>query len=85
MNYTDSATLIVKTYTAGGALPVPKSVVRVSGVDDENQFVEFSVTTDKDGITPKIVLSAPKKSASLAPSPTQIPYAQYNIEITADG
>ena len=85
MNYTDLGTLTVKTYTAGGALPVAQSIVRVIGVDTENKFIEFSVITDRDGITPKLVLAAPGKSASLSPSPTQAPYAQYNIEITADG
>lgn len=85
MNYTDSGTLTVKTYTAGGALPVAESVVRVIGVDTANEFIEFSVITDRDGITPKLVLSAPSKSESLSPAPSQIPYAQYNIEITADG
>lgn len=85
MNYNDSGTLTVKTYIAGGARPVPESVVRISGVDAENNLVEYSVVTDRDGITPKVILPTPLKSTSLSPSPPQIPYAQYNIEVTAEG
>ncbi len=85
MPYTDSGTMIVKAYTAGGALPVPSTVVRITGGDEENRFVEFSLLTDDDGITPRIPLPSPKKSYSLAPNPSESPYALYNIEVSADG
>ena len=85
MSYNDSGTFIVKAYTAGGALPVPNSVVRVSGADEENAFIEFSLITDVDGMTPRITLPAPAKSDSLTPSPKEIPYSKYNVEITAQG
>lgn len=85
MAYTDYGTMIVKAYTAGGALPVPSTVVRISGADEENRFVEFSLLTDADGITPRITLPSPKKSYSLSPNPNEIPYAVYNVEVSADG
>ena len=85
MSYSNTGTLIVKAYTAGGALPVPKTVVRISGGDEENRFVEFSLLTDIDGLTPRISLPSPLKSASLSPNPQEAPYAQYNIEVSADG
>ena len=85
MSYSDTGTLIVKTYTAGGALPVSDSVVRISGADEENRFVEFSLLTDNDGLTPRITLPSPKKSTSLSPSPSEFPYAKYNVEVSADG
>ena len=85
MQYTDTGTMIVKAYTAGGALPVPSTVVRISGVDEENRFVEFSLLTDEDGITPRITLPSPKKSNSLAPSPSEAAYALYNVEVSRDG
>ena len=85
MSYTDSGTMIVKTYTAGGALPVAKSVVRIRGGEEENRFVEFTLMTDVDGLTPKINLPAPQKNSSLSPNPKEAPYAQYDIEISADG
>ena len=85
MKYTDTGTLIVRTYTAGGALPVTNSIIRITGVDEENRLTEYSLTTDKDGLTEKINLPAPPKSASLSPNETEFPYAQYTIEISADG
>ena len=85
MEYTDTGTLTVKTHTAGGALPVEKSVVRIMGADKENELTEFSVITDIDGLTPRLVLITPSKSASLSPDPIEIPYARYNVEVTANG
>ena len=85
MSYTDSGTFIVKAYTAGGALPVPKSVVRISGADENNGFIEFSLITDVDGLTPRITLPAPQKGDSLTPNPKEFPYSKYNIEISAEG
>jgi len=85
MSYSDTGTMIVKTYTAGGALPVAKSSVRISGGDEDNRFVEFVILTDIDGLTPRISLPSPIKSSSLSPNPSEIPYAQYNIEVTSEG
>lgn len=85
MPYNDTATIIVKTYTAGGALPVSKTVVKINGADEENRFVEYTILTDVDGITPKIPLPAPNKSESLSPGAKEFPYALYDIEVTADG
>ena len=85
MPYSDTGTLIIKTSTAGNALPVAKTVVRISGGDEENRFVEFTFLTDADGLTPRITLPSPPRSASLSPSPSEFPYAQYNIEISAEG
>lgn len=85
MPYNDTGTITVKAYTAGGALPVAKTVVRISGADDENKFVEYSLLTDADGITPKITLPAPNKSESLSPGAKEFPYALYDIQVTADG
>ena len=85
MSYSDTGTLIVKTYTAGGALPVAKTVVRIRGADEENRFVEYSLLTDEDGLTSKLVLPSPAKNVSLSPNPSEVPYSQYNIELGADG
>ena len=85
MQYTDSGTIVVKTYTAGGALPVPDTVVRITGGEEENRFVQYSLLTDEDGITSRITLPSPRKSYSLSPNPSESPYALYNIEVSANG
>ena len=85
MQYDEYGTLTVRTYTAGGALPVAKSVIRITGVDEENRFVEYSVLTDVDGITESIALPSPGVRFSLSPGSAETPYAMYNLEISADG
>lgn len=85
MEYTGSGTLTVRAYTAGGALPVENTVVRISGVDESNRFVEFSVLTDADGITRIIDLPSPDVSYSLSPGSSEIPYAVYDVEVSHDG
>lgn len=85
MQYTDTGSLIVKTYTAGGALPVTNSVIRIFGADEENRLIEYSLITDRDGLTERIELPTPPKSTSLTPNQTEFPYAQYTLEISAEG
>ena len=78
-------TLRIRAYTAGGALPIEGAVVRISGAEEANRTVAYSVLTDRDGITEAVILPAPSLSYSLAPSPTEAPYAAYDVEITANG
>ena len=85
MQYNESGTVTVRVYTAGGALPVANSVVRIIGADEDNRFIEYSVITDIDGITKALILPSPAKAYSLAPHAKEIPYAVYDLEITADG
>ena len=85
MPYNNSGTMLIRTYTAGGALPVPKSSVKISGGDENNRDVDFALITDIDGLTQRIVLPAPSKNSSLSPNPKESPYAQYNIEVSANG
>ena len=85
MQYDEFGTLTVRTYTGGEALPVPKTVVRIRGVDEENRFVEYSLLTDPDGVTKGIQLPSPGKKYSLTPNSAEVPYALYKIELSADG
>ena len=85
MEYTDNGTINVRTYTAGGALPIKNSVIKIIGADENNRFIEFSYLTDVDGITEALILPAPPKSYSLAPGALEVPYAVYDIEASADG
>ena len=80
-----SGTLRIRTYTAGGALPVSGAVVRIRGAQEDNKLVNYSVVTDRDGLTPKITLPAPAVNYSLAPAPAEQPYSVYDVEITSPG
>lgn len=80
-----SGTLRVRTYTAGGALPVEGAVVRVLGASEDNRFISYSTITDRDGLGEVFILPAPEANFSLSPSPLEAPYALYDLEISADG
>ena len=80
-----SGTMTVRAYTAGGALPVEGAVVRITGASEDNRLVAYSVLTDRDGLTEKITLPAPSVNYSLSPDPAELPYALYDVEISAPG
>ena len=75
----------IRAYTAGGALPIEGATVRITGAEEDNRFVTYSVLTDRDGLTPSITLPTPEASYSLSPSKPEKPYALYDVEITAPG
>lgn len=81
----DFGSLIVRTVTASNALPVVGAVVRIFGAEEGNRNITRSEITDRDGTTRSISLPAPSKEFSLTPTPTEAPYAIYDIEISADG
>ena len=83
--YNSSGRLTVRAYTAGGALPVEGAVVRITGATEENRLVAYSLITDRDGVTEMTELPAPGISYSLSPAPAEMPYALYDIEISAPG
>ena len=85
MQYDDNGRLTVRTYTAGGALPVPKATVRITGTGEENRFIEYTLLTDVDGITETISLPTPSLIYSTSPNSAEIPYATYELELSADG
>lgn len=80
-----SGTLIVRAYTASGALPVMGATVRVMGASESNRSVAFSSVTDVDGLTEVFTLPAPAPELSLAPDPLTVPYSLYDLEISARG
>ena len=85
MNFDESGTLIIRAYTAGGAVPLKNGKIKVSGAMEENRFFETNLITDADGLTAKISLPTPKRSFSLSPGAPEIPYASYDIEISLPG
>ncbi len=80
-----SGTLRIRAYTAGGALPVSGATVRITGGDEKNRLISYSLTTDRDGLTEAVTLPAPNIEYSLTPGASEQPYSIYNVEITAPG
>ena len=85
MNYAGYGNIRIRTYTAGGALPVEGTVVRIYGTDDYNKDIKYSLVTDSNGITEELSLPAPAKTFSTSPGAKESPYSVYNIEITKNG
>ena len=85
MQFTGTGTLTVKAIIADGALPLKNVLINVTGADEENRFTEYSLFTDEDGLTQTVTLPTPAIQYSLSPSPTEIPYASYDITARAEG
>ena len=85
MKFEDFGTLTVITTLADSALPIEGTLVRISGVQEENAFVNYSLVTDVDGISEKVKLPAPSKNYSLSPGSAEIPYGLYRIEARNQG
>ena len=85
MKYDSEGSLQISAFTAGGALPVPNLSIRITGSDEENIDVDYSLTTGKDGTTDTISLPAPSVTYSLSPNPEEQPYARYTIEAYGKG
>ena len=85
MNFDESGTLTVRAYTAGGALPLEGTRIKISGALEENRFYEAELITDVDGLTAKVALPSPKKRYSLSPGAPEIPYATYDMVVSATG
>ena len=85
MDYSSYGTLNVMASIASGAVPVPKTVIRIFGADEGNRYVEYSILTDVDGSTQRINLPAPEKIYSTEPFSQEAPYALYDIEASREG
>ena len=80
-----SGSLRIRTYTAGGALPVKGATVRITGAEEDNRLISYSLLTDRDGQTDLVTLPAPSVDYSLSPDPAELPYSVYDVVITAPG
>ena len=83
--FNNTGTLVVRTFTAGGALPVKNAVIKIKGAGEENSDINYSILTDIDGATKIITLPAPPRALSVNREATEIPYAIYDIEVAATG
>lgn len=77
--------LTVRVSTAGGAIPLEGAAVNIRGGDVDDSSVIYALSTNSDGLTPTVSLSAPPRSASETPQNTTPPYAVYNVDVFAEG
>lgn len=81
---TGTGSLVVKVSTARGAIPLEGATVSIRGGDAQNSDIMYSLSTNRDGLTPKVELPAPPRGLSESPG-NLAPYATYNIDIFKEG
>lgn len=81
--------LEVTVGTANGALPIENAGVTIyeyaQGESGNNGRLLYSLVTDNEGKTPRVVLSTKKREQSLSPGIDETPYSVYNIGVTKEG
>lgn len=85
MEFNSSGTLIVRVFAAEEAIPIPDTVVRIVGANEQNPDVRYSLVTDEDGVTEAITLPTPSKSYSMSPGSPESPYSVYDVTVLKDG
>ena len=85
MEYSSNGYLQINAYTAEHAIPAPGLNVRVSGGEETNRGVDYSVITDRNGETEVLTLPTPSLSYSLTPNAAEQPFSKYDVQISGDG
>lgn len=70
--------------TARGTLPLVDATVTVTGSDEDNRHIAYSLKTNRSGQTEKIYLPAPSATLSFSPENENV-FSAYDIEVNADG
>lgn len=63
--------------------PLSSATIEIANIGEPNRILE-SITTDQNGQTGYIELSAPPREYSMEPTDNQ-PYSEYNVKISAPG
>ena len=77
--------LEISATKADGALPVTGATVRITGAEEANRFIVYSLKTDIDGNTSAVSLPAPSADLSMKPDTNENGYAIYDVEVNAEG
>lgn len=80
----DKGTMRVQVTSAVGLIPVEDARVRISYTGDPESTLE-QISTDADGQSEVLTLSAPPLEYSMEPEQPVQPYAEYNVEVEAEG
>lgn len=75
--------LRINVFSALGIIPIPGATVTIADTAVPTEIIA-TLTTDESGLTEEIRLPTPPLALSLSPSEIQ-PYAEYNIEVIAEG
>lgn len=77
--------VIVRVTTASGAIPLEGALVTVTEFNTgSGGDILYALKTNSSGLTPKVSLPAPPRSASLSPGNGRS-YSTYNIQVASEG
>lgn len=78
--------LLVSVTSSIGYIPIKNATVKIYAErqKDGERLLLQDLTTDESGQTERVILPAPPKSLSQEPPETR-PYAQYDVEVSAEG
>ena len=69
-----TGTLRIRAYAASGALPISGVIIKIQNNYNGDIIVFYEGVTDESGVTPKIVLPAPRLSADNLEAPSKLTY-----------
>lgn len=81
----DIGRLQVQVYRVNTSIPISNANITVSRTDGETREQVTTLTTNPEGQTETIELETPEIERSLNPDNTLIPYALYDVNVTAEG
>ena len=76
--------LVVRVSTALGAIPLENATVNIRGTTRESSGILYSLLSDRDGLTARVSLPTPPRSASDTPGGPP-PYSSWNVEVFKEG
>ena len=84
IGYTVTGYLVIRASAASSAIPLEGAVVTVRGNQPNFSSVIVKLTTERNGLTPKISLATPPRGNSTSPG-IENPFATYNVDVQLDG
>ena len=84
INHVDNGTMKVQVTSAVGMVPVQNARVTISYTGAPESKLE-QISTDADGQSEVLTLAAPPLEYSMEPEQPEQPYAEYTVEVEAEG
>ncbi len=83
-NHVDNGTMKIQVTSAVGMIPVEDARVRISYTGDPQDTLE-QISTNADGQSEVLTLAAPPLEYSMEPEQLTPPYAEYTLQVEAEG
>ena len=84
VNHVDNGTMRVQVTSAVGLIPLEDARVRISYTGDPENTLE-QISTNADGQSEVLTLAAPPLEYSMEPEQPVQPYAEYTVQVEAEG